>query len=175
VRQEHSRLSSGMTIIEVVLAMVLLSMMLGAVLSAVELSARTQHSTADATYARSLAADLLEEVCGFAYADPAGAAEFAVGGDENAADRSTFDDVDDFDGWSESPPIQSDGTPVPGSDGWTRIVNVKWVDPLDPSIESVTETGAKRVQVGVSRGGVTYAVITRIRTAALDASADTGG
>ncbi len=175
MNRKNFRPVAGMTIIEVILAMVLLSMMLGGVLSAVELSARAQHSTADAIYARSLAADLLEEICGYPYNDPSGAAEYSVGGDEDPGDRSTFDDVDDFDGWSESPPIQADGTPVPGAHGWTRIVTIKWVDPQNPSLGSVTETGAKRVQVGVSRGGVTYAVISRIRTAALDASTDTGG
>lgn len=175
MNQAGTRTVAGMTIIEVIVAMVLLSMMLGAVLSTVELSARTQHAAADRTYARSLAADLLEEICDYPYDDPSGAAEFDVGADESASDRATFDDVDDFDGWSESPPIRSDGTPVPGAGGWTRSVVVKWVDPLDPSNGSVTETGAKRVQVGVSRGGVTYAVISRIRTAALDASADAGG
>lgn len=158
----------AMTIVEVVVAMVLLSMMLGGVLSAVELSARTQHSTADLVYARSLAADLMEEICGMPYVDPADPTESGLGADEDASDRQTFDDVDDYDGWNTVPPKHADGTAIAGADGWRRRVFVKLVDPNAPDTVTGVEAGGKKVIVRVSRGSIVYAEIARLRTQAWD-------
>lgn len=158
----------GMTIVEVLVAMVLLSMMLGGVLSAVELSARTQHSTADLAMARSLAADLLEEVCGQPYVDPADPDESGLGADEVAGDRSTFDDVDDYHGWMQKPAEFADGTPIPGADAWQRRVFVRLVDPSAPDVILGTESGGKLVIVRVSRGSVVYSEMRRLRTQSWD-------
>ncbi|MFG0243766.1 MAG: hypothetical protein ACF8R9_13350 [Phycisphaerales bacterium JB054] len=157
-----------MTIVEVLVAMVLLSMLLGGVLSAVELSARTQHSTADIAMARSLAADLLEEVCGQPYVDPADPNESGLGADENASDRSTFDDVDDYHGWMQKPPLLADGTPVPGAEAWQRRVFVRLVDPSAPDVILGTESGGKLVIVRVTRGTTIYAEMSRLRTQTWD-------
>ncbi|MFG0258926.1 MAG: prepilin-type N-terminal cleavage/methylation domain-containing protein [Phycisphaerales bacterium JB041] len=158
----------GMTIVEVLVAMVLLSMMLGGVLSAVELSARTQHSTADVAMARSLAADLLEEACGKPYVDPADPNETGLGADENASDRSTFDDVDDYHGWMQKPPLFADGSAIPGAAAWQRRVFVRLVDPSDPNVILGTESGGKLVIVRVTRGPVIYAEMSRLRTQSWD-------
>lgn len=158
----------GMTIVEVLVAMVLLSMMLGGVLSAVELSARAQHSTADIATARSLAADLLEEVCAQPYVDPADPDESGLGADEDAGDRSTFDDVDDYHGWMQMPPLFADGTPIPGVGAWQRRVFVRLVDPSAPDVIVGAESGGKLVIVRVARGPVVYAEMKRLRTQTWD-------
>ena len=158
----------GMTIVEVLVAMVLLSMMLGGVLSAVELSARTQYSTADVAIARSLAADLLEEVCGQPYVDPVDPNESGLGADEDAGDRSTFDDVDDYHGWMQKPPLHADGTPIPGAAAWQRRVFVRLVDPSVPDLVVGAESGGKLVIVRVSRGPVVYSEMRRLRTQTWD-------
>ena len=153
----------AMTIVEVLVALVLLSMMLGGVLSAVELSARTQHGTADRVLARSLAADLLDEVCSMPYEDDV-YGEFGIGVDEDPGDRSTFDDVDDYHGWLRNPPEFRDGSPIPGTDGWQRRVFVRLVDPANPNAILGVESGGKLVIVRVSRGGVVYSEMARLRT-----------
>lgn len=161
--------------VEVIVAMVLLSALLGGVLSAVEMSARTQRGTQVRLMAVSLASDLMEEVCGTAYWDPDLGGGFGVGADEDPSDRSTFDDVDDYYAWVESPPTFRDGTPIPGAEGWTRRVIVRWVDPADPSLVVWSETGVKLVVVRAERDGVVYSELSRLRTRALDAAQETGG
>lgn len=164
-------MSRAMTMVEVIISMVLLSMLLAGVLSAVELSARTQHSTAVIITGRTLAADLLEEICDAAYADPVNANEFGPGADEDASDRSTFDDVDDYHNWSESPPAAADGALVTGASAWTRNVSVRWVDPLDPQTSAFGESGAKLITVEAVRAGVIYASVSRVRTRGWDQAA----
>lgn len=163
-----------MTIVEVLVAMLLLSMLLGGVLSAVELSARTQHSTADRVYARSLAADLLVEIAGKPYVDPADDAESGLGVDEVAGNRSTFDDVDDYHGWIKSPPQDASGNALPDSAGWQRRVFVRLVDPTNPDVVTGTEDGGKLIIVRVSRGGVVYSEMSRLRTLAWDRATGVG-
>lgn len=162
----------AMTIVEVLVAMVLLSMLLGGVLSAVELSARTQYSTADMAMARSLAADLLEEVCAQPYVDPADPNEAGLGADEVAGDRTTFDDVDDYHGWMQKPPLFADGTPIPGAGAWQRRVFVRLVDPTVPDVVVGSESGGKLVIVRVTRGPVIYAEMKRLRTQTWDRFTD---
>lgn len=161
-----------MTLVEVIVSMLLLTAVLGGALSAVTLSARGQNSTSDALTARMLAADLLEVICDFPYDDPADNTEFDVGGDEVDADKTTFDDLDDFHGWTETPPSRMNGTAIPGASAWTRTVTVEWVDPLSPSTTSGSESGAKLVTITVERAGATYASMSRVRTRALDATGD---
>ena len=41
-------------------------------------------------------------------------------------------DVDDYDGWSASPPEDKNGNPLVGFDDWGRSVSVEWVNPDNP-------------------------------------------
>jgi hypothetical protein len=75
---------------------------------------------------------------------------------EQLANRASWNDVDDFDGYVETSPVDPAGTAIPGvPEGWSRSVTVEWVAPSNPSQTSQTETGLKRVTVTVKRGPVT--------------------
>jgi hypothetical protein len=74
--------------------------------------------------------------------------------------------VDDYDGWSASPPQLADGTTMPDLAGWTRSVHVTRADPLDVSQASGAESGIKRITVQVTHLGAPAAELTAIRTAA---------
>jgi len=74
--------------------------------------------------------------------------------------RAAYDDIDDFDGASESPPRRIDGTPLDDYTGFTRTVSVVNVTAADPDAavpEADGSTGLKRVTVTVTwtggRGG----------------------
>ncbi len=83
---------------------------------------------------------------------------------EGTSTRADFDDVDDYDGWTASPPQQKNGTQLTGYDGWTRSVLVEYVDPLSPGGAAINnDGGAKRITVTVTdpRGAQTSVVSVR--------------
>lgn len=158
-----------MTLVEVIIAMAVLSMLMGAVLSAVNLSAKVQLSTAERLEGGVLAWQLAEDIASRPYEDPTTTGEFGPGLDENASDRTTFDDVDDFDGWKESPPLHDDGTALTGRDGWELLVRVEPVDGTDlRTARPGEETGVKLVVVVAQHNGREAARVGRLRSKAGD-------
>ncbi len=94
------------------------------------------------------------------------AASGAIGpeADEGTSNRADFDDVDDYDGWTATPPQEKNGTELAEYDGWTRSVTVEYVDPLSPGNTAIsTDSGAKRITVTVTdpRGAKTSIVSVR--------------
>jgi hypothetical protein len=114
----------------------------------------------------SLALSLLAEIERHPYEDPQGGATIGINGGENAGDKTTFDDIDDFHGWSESPPQSSGGVPMIEHTGWTRSVSVHFVDPANPTQTVASSRGLKRITVTVARGGKSVAMAWSLRSAA---------
>lgn len=58
-----------------------------------------------------------------------------VDGGETSADKTTFDDIDDFNGWKESPPLDPMMRVIPGFSVFSTSVAVRYVSPttLAPS------------------------------------------
>jgi hypothetical protein len=84
---------------------------------------------------------------------------------ELATTRVDYDDVDDYHGWSATPPTAKDGTTLRNSAGWTQGVVVRWVDPSQPEQVVGAESGAKRIIVTISYNGVPQASLVAVRTA----------
>ena len=91
----------------------------------------------------------MAEILQARYEDPNDPPAFGLETGESTTPRTGYDDVDDFDGWSVSPPQARDGSIMPNSEGWTRVVRVRWVDTLDPTTELSSETGLKKIEVEV--------------------------
>ncbi|MCX5685285.1 MAG: PKD domain-containing protein [Planctomycetota bacterium] len=68
-----------------------------------------------------------------------------------------FDDIDDYAGWTETPPQTRGGVPLPDFDGWKRSVTVEWANPTDLTQSSGSPTDIKRITVTVQRGDATVA------------------
>jgi hypothetical protein len=68
--------------------------------------------------------------------------------EENRADKRTFNDVDDFDGWAEDPPLDPVMRPLDEFRGFRRTVSVEYQNPDGTS--SVNPTNYKHVKVCVS-------------------------
>lgn len=158
---------SGFTLVEVVVSMLIVSVMLVAALSTVGGSRLSQFKTSQTCRGQALAESLMAEILQQAYADPQyGPGSLGLGSDEiGDGSRSLWDDVDDYDGWSASPPEQKDGTQIAGLAGWQRSVDVAWIDPLDPSQVEGSESNAKRVIVTVTFQDMPVATLVAIRTA----------
>ncbi|UCD15789.1 MAG: hypothetical protein JSV34_01710 [Candidatus Omnitrophota bacterium] len=123
--------------------------------------------------ASTLSRDLMDEIIGKGFDDPDAGAVF---GPEEAEPRVNYDDADDYDGWSKSPPQNISGTyfdgtgTTPNYSRFRRAVTVENV-PEDnfnagtPSADSTTD--AKRIIVTVSwpaPGGTTQVELKSVVT-----------
>lgn len=129
-------MSRGFILIEASISYVVLSLALVALVPMFILSLRANKASEKTAVAAHLAQELLEEVRlrRWDESTPAPAVHIAAGGSlgadagENAADKRTFDDIDDFSGWSESPPADPVMRPLPDFSSYSRSVVVGYLD-----------------------------------------------
>lgn len=153
----------GFTLVEAAVSSVLVGVLLVASLQALAAARMARYKNAELARATLLADGLLNEIRALPYSDPAGSSILGYDFAENGVWRGSFDDVDDFNGWTESPPQLPDGTPMDGYDSWSRSVRVYWCNPASPSGTSGAETGLKRIVVVVNHHGVPVATATAIK------------
>lgn len=100
-----------------------------------------------------LADELMAEIATKDYQDPEAPGSFGPEPGEVTGNRSAFDDVDDYDGWSAEPPTTPDGGSLGDFPGFRREVRVEQVSDTDPTtIVAVGASGTKRVTVTVTWG-----------------------
>ncbi len=162
------RPGGAFTLVEVVISTVIVSLMLVAGLQAVAAARTASQWVSGRGCGMLLAQDLMAEILQLAYADPAwGLGSLGPGSDEVVTgNRSLYDDVDDYNGWQESPPQNKDGTSIAWASGYQRLVSVAWVDPDNPNQIVGSESKAKRITVTVRRDGKDVAQLVAIRTTA---------
>lgn len=113
--------------------------------------------------AQELAAGLMAEIAAQPFEDPDDA-EGSFGRRAGESARADFNDVDDYDNWTEDPPQGPDGTKLTGYDGYVRSVEVYNVDPNDLSTPAADgSTDAKRIVVTVTRSKRPRARLEAIR------------
>lgn len=159
--------SGGFTIIETVVAMLIISGVLMAAMKAVVSTNRVREAARERTFAVALCEDMLAEACSKKYEDPSAGGLIGTDTNDTVFPRS-MDDVDDYEQVQETPPYQPDFTPVPGSDGWKRVTRVEYVDPANPSTVVASDQGVKRVSVTVSKNGRAVLTLVALRTKAWD-------
>lgn len=158
----------GYTLIEVVVSTMLVSVVLVGAMNLVGASLRGSVESSRKTRAVLLANDLLGEILQQQYLEPTDTPAWGVEGSELMSARTLWDDVDDYDGWDESPPQKKDGSVIPDSAGWRRWVEVKHVDPdnLATDLLDSNDQGVKRITVNVSLDGQLLASVVAIHTKA---------
>jgi hypothetical protein len=85
-------------------------------------------------------------------------------GEATGGTRANFDDVDDYNGWSASPPVNKEGTPHANASEFMTSVTVDYVDPDDLTHAVGSEMGVKRIGVTVTKDGRTLASFTTVVT-----------
>jgi type II secretory pathway pseudopilin PulG len=140
----------GFTIVEAVMSMVVASVMIVAAVNAISVFSKANTLQKDQYRASMLARRLMTEIEQCLYVDPANTGTLGPEAGESTGSRSGFNDVDDYTGWSESPPQNKDGSVILGYTGWTRAVTVVWVDPNNPSSVQASDLGVKRITVTVT-------------------------
>ncbi len=160
----------GFSLVETMMALVLAGGAMVAALGVIAASARSEAWGERRAIGHTLAAELLAEVCAMGFEQPGAIGSFGRNASEvGATARSTFNDVDDFDGWSETPPRDRDGTSRADLAGWSRSVVVERVSLAKHNGTAVTyDSRVKRVTVTVLFKGVPVANATSIRSSAWD-------
>ena len=153
------------TLMEAVISTVIVAVMLVAALNTVGASRITQHKAALVSRGRMFAESLMAEILPQSYQNPGEPRVFGPESGESGPTRGAYNDVDDYQGWTESPPVAKDGTALPNSANWRRTVTVAWVDPLNPQQVSGTETGAKRITVVATFRSVPQATVVAVKVA----------
>lgn len=139
----------GFTLVEAVVSVLIVAVMLVAAmntLGGVGRAALVQHGSRSAD---ALRWGMLTEVLQVSYEDFDEPGEWGLEAGESATPRSGFDDVDDYDGWSASPPQSREGAPLGGYQGWTRKVGVINVEPYALGASGATDWGLRMIEVTV--------------------------
>jgi type II secretory pathway pseudopilin PulG len=156
--------SFGLSLIEVVASTLIVGVMAVAALNSLGAATRSAESIGNRAVALGLANELMSEILSTAYGEPSGSSSFGPDGSESAGPRSAFDDVDDYDGWNQSPPQYRDGSTMPDRADWRHRVAVLRVVPNDPTQTSGTEQGAKRIRVTIEYRNQVLAELIAVRT-----------
>lgn len=153
------------TLIEVTLATLMVGLLLVAAMKVVGQATSGQVLNGERNQAALLAGWLMAEIVELPYAEPVQSPVFGPEpGETTGGTRAAFDDVDDYHGWSASPPVDKQGTPLANGTGYTTSVTVDYVHPDNLNNAQVSDLGVKRVRVTVSRAGKILASLTTIVT-----------
>jgi type II secretory pathway pseudopilin PulG len=138
---------AALSLIEVVASTMIVGLMAVAALNSLGAATRSSESIGNRAVAMGLADELMCEILQAEYSDPSGSASLGPDSGELNGPRSVFDDVDDYDGWSESPPQYRDGTVIPDRADWRHRVEVDHVLSSDSTQTVGTDQGVKRIHV----------------------------
>ncbi len=153
----------GFSLLEVVISLFLVGTLMVVALEA--LTAATTGRTRNGNQAQGvlLAQALLNEILDQPYLEPVDSPTFGPEtGETTGGTRNAFDDVDDYDGWTASPPEGKDGTDLPLTTDWTRTVTLQWAQPNTLTASSPTDSGLKQILVTVEHKGATVATLSQV-------------
>ncbi len=158
------RASSAFSLIEVAISIVIVGGMLVAALTTVAQSSRGLQRISEKARGTMLAQQLMSEILQQTYEEPVDTVAFGRELSEISTVRSAYDDVDDYDSWTASPPQYKDGTEISDTAGWRRTVSVQRVTSGNLLTQSGIETGIKTIAVRVSYNDVPVAELVSVRT-----------
>ena len=154
----------GLSLIEVVVSTMIVGVLMVATLNALGAATSSSRTSGNRSVAIALADDLMAEILKAKYVDPGSSPVFGPETGESGTSRAAFNDVDDYNGWSEQPPQAHDGTQMTDRSDWQRRVTVERVTASDPTATSSSETGVKRITVDVDYKGTNMIEQTALRT-----------
>ncbi len=160
----------GLTLIETVVSVAVVSLLFAAALNASGTAAATRAVTEGQRQGEELCQALMAEILSMPYYDPQ-TAENGLGpeyGESNGVNRANFDDVDDYNGWTATPPINRSGDSLPNTSGLTRLVIVEKFN-RSTGADLFTNAGeVKIVRVQVKRKSKLLYELTAVRSPVWD-------
>lgn len=156
----------GFTLIESTISIVILAVMVVMALNTLGSSARSKRIQASLSRGPALAGHLMTEVLQGHYEEPNENETVVFGPEasETGGTRAAFDDVDDYHGWSASPPQDKGGTEISGLTGWRRSVTVVHVNPKNLKVTVGAEKGVKQITVTVTSSAGEQFTLTALRS-----------
>jgi type II secretory pathway pseudopilin PulG len=144
------------TLLEASLATIIVGLGILSMMELFSASTRQNGAAANMTTAMLLAENVQETMAGLSFNDPAYGRTYF--GSEPGQTLGSFDDVDDFDGQTFSPPIDATRKPISSLSSYSQVVSV-WpvypnqlsanLNPTSPDFLQTTYTGAVRVTVRI--------------------------
>jgi MSHA pilin protein MshD len=135
---------AGVTLVELIISIVVISIALVGIFTVINLTSSTSANPVVQYQAIAIAESYMEEILLQAYCDPAGPCTTqATLGSESDEGRATYDDVDDFNGLSDSGAQNSQGKPIALLSAYVVKVKVfeEAVAGLPAKVITVTVTG----------------------------------
>ncbi len=117
----------GFTLVEVGLTMVIVGTGILAVVQLFAACTKQTREAADTTTAMFLANNVQEAIASLPFSDPSGSATFGL--EETGQPIVLWDDIDDFNGYSATPPIDANRAPIANLGRFTQEITVQRVDP----------------------------------------------
>ena len=165
--QRTTQSRRGISLAETVISTLLIGFVLVSTLQIVAPITRSGTIQADRLIAADLASELTDEISTKLWTSPILDDPESMGPDAGET-RPTYDDIDDYHGWSASPPKFSIGSSYTHLTGWKRSAKVTHATIDNPSVDSAKATGLKRVVVTVSKNNVVLAQVTSLHSSAAD-------
>ncbi len=175
----------GLALVEVIASIAILGILMTAVLRCVGAAAVGRTRTIERIQGSALGESLMNETLSQGYTDttPVAAAlnvninilgiSVTLTTPGGSPSRSAFDAVDDYDGWTASPPIARDGSVIPGYTGWQQRVAVEFATLATPNgAEAGADTGLKRITVIITRDGREISRMVALRSSAWEGALD---
>lgn len=147
----HHIRHGAFSLAETLISVILVGGLMVVALNTAGASLTTRKNMSSRGVAQLLAQELMTEIVQQTYLEPTDPPIFGREAGELATSRDLYDDVDDYDAWTASPPQNKDGTVIAGMTGWQRTVEVVWVRTNNLRLESASgeDSGVKRITVSV--------------------------
>ncbi len=138
--------------VEVSISTLLVGVLVVASLQSVANIGRTWTTTNLVLDGQGLAQELIREILAQNYTDPSDPGATTWGPESGETTRATFDDLDDYIGWNESPVKNAAGTALTGYTGWSRSVVVQKLNKSDYSVlgNGAADQGLRAITVTVT-------------------------
>ncbi len=146
------RRSAGFTLMEVMVAIVLIGIGISASLVGMSTSVNTAHEGKNVLQSGDLAGYIKQLSRSLYFEDPSlEGIDFGPEESENGIDD--YDDIDDLDGLTLSPPVGADRSVLTGFQGWSQVIQVFALDPDTFEVTTdVSESSIRRIEVEVRNG-----------------------
>lgn len=153
-----------MSMVEITFSIVLVGGLMVAALNTLSTAVHARQFTSNHSISYLLAQDLMTEILQQEYRENKEMVTFGREIGESDGTRLHFDDVDDYNNWSASPPQTKDGTVLPNLNGWQRNVSVMYVTADDLTQSSIVNDGIKNITITIVKDGITLTRLYSIKT-----------